>query len=117
MRTLGLSQSKIDHPFLVDGDNDGPDLRQPPTGIQDDHIAFLQRGVDVLHLIPTPFPAVWHTMNDDAEHLDLPTVEDWARMVTAFVGEWMDLEGYFPLKSDAKTQIGIESSAADAAEL
>jgi hypothetical protein len=38
-------------------------------------------------------------MDDDGAHLDLPTVEDWARMVTAFVGEWMDLEGYFPHKS------------------
>jgi glutaminyl-peptide cyclotransferase len=37
-------------------------------------------------------------MDDDAAHLDIPTVEDWAKMVTAFVGEWMDLEGYFPHK-------------------
>jgi hypothetical protein len=35
-------------------------------------------------------------MDDDAEHLDMPTVEDWAQMVTAFSAEWMDLEGHFP---------------------
>lgn len=58
----------------------------------------MARGVEVLHIIPTPFPSVWHTMADDAEHLDMPTVEDWARMVTAFVGEWMDLEGHFPAR-------------------
>jgi glutaminyl-peptide cyclotransferase len=62
----------------------------------------LQRGVEVLHLIPTPFPGVWHTMNDDGEHLDMPTVEDWARMIIAFAGEWMDLEGYFPKANKEK---------------
>jgi glutaminyl-peptide cyclotransferase len=68
--------------------------------IQDDHVPFLARGVEVLHIIPSPFPRVWHKMEDDGEHLDIPTMEDWARIVTAFVGEWMDLEGYFPLERD-----------------
>lgn len=59
----------------------------------------MARGVEVLHIIPTPFPtAVWHKIEDDGEHLDMPTVEDWAKMITAFVAEWMDLEGYFPKK-------------------
>ncbi len=56
---------------------------------------FMARGVEVLHLIPTPFPDVWHDMTDDGEHLDIPTVEDWALLTTAFVGEWMDLDGFF----------------------
>lgn len=30
--------------------------------IEDDHIPFLQRGVSILHIIPTPFPKVWHTL-------------------------------------------------------
>ncbi|KAI5300994.1 hypothetical protein KEM56_002052 [Ascosphaera pollenicola] len=60
--------------------------------IEDDHVPFLQRGVDVLHVIPHPFPSVWHTMDDDAEHLDLATVEDWSVLVSAFLAEWMDLE-------------------------
>ena len=63
--------------------------------IQDDHVPFMARGVEVLHLIPYPFPHVWHEPEDDGEHLDLDTVEDWARLVTAFVAEWMDLEGFF----------------------
>jgi len=64
--------------------------------IEDDHIPFLARGVEVLHLIPSPFPKVWHKIEDDGEHLDLDVVEDWATLVTAFVAEWMELEGYFP---------------------
>ena len=30
--------------------------------VGDDHIPFLRRGVSVLHLIPEPFPPVWHTI-------------------------------------------------------
>jgi glutaminyl-peptide cyclotransferase len=62
------------------------------------------RGVEILHIIPAPFPHVWHKMQDDGEHLDMPTVEDWARIVTAFVGEWMDLEGHFPPKTAAEAR-------------
>lgn len=43
-------------------------------------------------------------MNDDGEHLDGNTVQDWAKMVTAFVGEWMDLEGFFPTLKEAETR-------------
>jgi len=65
----------------------------------DDHVPFMARGVDVLHIIPSPFPDVWHHMEDDGEHLDGPIVEDWAKIVTAFVAEWMDLEGHFVKKT------------------
>ena len=63
--------------------------------IGDDHEPFLARGVEVLHLIPNPFPRVWHRIDDDGAHLDMPTVYDWAVLTAAFVAEWMDLEGHF----------------------
>ena len=63
--------------------------------MQDDHLPFIARGVHVLHLIPSRFPSVWHTINDDAEHLDIPTVEDWALLTTVFAAEYMELEGFF----------------------
>lgn len=34
----------------------------PRGGIDDDHRPFLQRGVPVFHVIPLPFPHVWHTL-------------------------------------------------------
>ncbi|KAH6609416.1 peptidase family m28 [Trichoderma cornu-damae] len=94
MRDLGIFESHPSGPFL-------PDAQKRPHqfgygGIEDDHIPFLKRGVDILHLIPTPFPGVWHTMADDGEHLDMPTVLDWTRLVMAFTAEWMDLSGHFP---------------------
>ncbi|KAI7971452.1 hypothetical protein EIK77_003508 [Talaromyces pinophilus] len=89
----------VDEPqWLADAEK-GEHLIKAWTTIQDDHIPFLRRGVDILHIIDTPdrtgFPPVWHTLNDDGEHLDLPTVEDWSILVTAFAAEWMELEGYF----------------------
>lgn len=62
--------------------------------VSDDHLPFMHRGVEILHLITNPFPRVWHTMDDDGAHLDIPTVEDWAKIVTAFTAEWMELEGF-----------------------
>jgi hypothetical protein len=63
--------------------------------ILDDHVPFMARGVEVLHIIPMPFPTVWHKIEDDGEHLDLDTCTDWAVLVTAFIGEWMELDGFF----------------------
>lgn len=93
LRQLGLLESKPagGKPFLPDGSK----LATQFSGnafIGDDHEPFMKRGAPVLHLIPSPFPAVWHTMQDDGEHLDIPTVKDWARIVTAFMLEWMDVQ-------------------------
>ena len=78
--------------FLVDADGDKKRFR---SGIEDDHVPFMERGVEVLHIIPSPFPSVWHKMSDNGENLDMDTVEDWARLVTAFTAEWMDLDEHF----------------------
>ncbi|KAL6829336.1 peptidase family M28 domain-containing protein [Trichoderma sp. SZMC 28015] len=94
MRDLGLLESNPSSPFLPDAQKRADQFGY--GGIEDDHIPFLRRGVDILHLIPTPFPDVWHTMADDGEHLDMPTVSDWTKLVMAFTAEWMDLSGHFP---------------------
>lgn len=104
MRTLELLESKVDHPFLPETDKD-PDTFNMGWGIQDDHVPFMARGVEILHIIPSPFPTVWHTAEDDAEHLHMPTVEDWAKIVTAFLAEWMDLEGFMPTKAEAESRM------------
>jgi hypothetical protein len=94
LRKLGVLETKPRKPFLAESKKEGA---QTFRGfVADDHVPFMRRGVDILHLIPTPFPPVWHTMDDDGAHLDVPTIRDWASIMTAFVAEWMDLEGYFP---------------------
>ncbi|KAL8901650.1 MAG: hypothetical protein Q9207_005091 [Kuettlingeria erythrocarpa] len=101
LRTLSLLESATTKqgsskravaPFLPDFDKS--DDRWLGGLIEDDHIPFMNRGVDVLHLIPSPFPRVWHTKDDDGAHLHIPTVKDWARLVTGFAAEWMELEGF-----------------------
>ena len=77
--------------------------------IEDDHLPFLARGVEVLHIIPSPFPHVWHDITDDGEHLDMDTVEDWAKLVVTFTAEWMELEGFF--ETETKQHVdGIRKS-------
>lgn len=93
LRSLNQLRSKPSHPFLPDL-NKMPQQFRGSSGISDDHIPFLVRGVPVLHVIPSPFPVVWHTMQDDGAHLDVATCHDWAKIVTAFVVEWMELEKY-----------------------
>ncbi|KAI9650436.1 hypothetical protein NHQ30_000451 [Ciborinia camelliae] len=111
LRKLGIAQSKVKHNFLPDS---GRTTFTLGGGVQDDHLPFMARGVEILHMIPTPFPMdVWHQIQDDGEHLDMPTVEDWAKMVTAFVGEWMDLEGYFPSQPKAEAQMEKRDISSD----
>ncbi|KAL2164212.1 hypothetical protein VTH06DRAFT_3428 [Thermothelomyces fergusii] len=91
LRQLGLLESKPEKPFLPEGGKMATDF-SGGMYVGDDHVPFMQRGAPVLHLIPTPFPDVWHTLDDDGKHLDVPTVKDWARIVTAFTLEWMDVQ-------------------------
>ncbi|XP_006839516.1 PREDICTED: glutaminyl-peptide cyclotransferase [Chrysochloris asiatica] len=59
--------------------------------IQDDHIPFLRKGVPVLHLIPFPFPEVWHTMEDNEENLDASTIDNLNKILQVFVMEYLHL--------------------------
>ena len=98
MRDLDILESKPKEAFL-------PDWEKRPSvfgrgAIGDDHVPFMQRGVDILHLIPSPFPShLWHKIEDDGEHLDLPTCRDWSKIVTAFAMEWLELGEFMPKKA------------------
>lgn len=92
MRNLDLLETASTARFLSDSEKKPQHFRG--GYISDDHVPFMIRNVKVLHLIPTPFPWFWHKMEDDAEHLHGPTMQDWAKLITAFVAEWMDLEGH-----------------------
>ncbi|KHN95555.1 Peptidase M28 [Metarhizium album ARSEF 1941] len=106
MRALNLLESTPAKPFLPDRDKQAAEFGR--NYIEDDHIPFMLRGVDVLHLIPGHFPPVWHTLDDDGEHLDLATTRDWARIVTAFVVEFMELGG---LSNTTAARTALEGSA------
>lgn len=105
-RSLGLWKSASEGPWFFDTSKDSHQIMSL-GGIQDDHLPFLARGVEILHLIDfhphKGFPPVWHTIDDDAEHLDMDTVEDWSVLVTAFAAEWMELEGYFDFSDSVRS--------------
>ncbi|KAI2472564.1 glutaminyl-peptide cyclotransferase [Annulohypoxylon bovei var. microspora] len=92
MRKLGLLSSKSKRSFLPESEKQASQFSS--AYVLDDHVPFMVRGVNVLHVIPSPFPATWHTMDDDGEHLDIPTLDDWAKIVTAFAAEWMELDAF-----------------------
>lgn len=94
LRNLGLFKSNPKHVWLPEKNKKDTD-RFSSYVMQDDHIPFIARGVQVLHLIPSRFPTVWHTINDDAEHLDIPTVEDWALLTAVFAAEYLELDEFF----------------------
>ncbi|KAG7138605.1 Glutaminyl-peptide cyclotransferase like protein [Verticillium longisporum] len=111
MRKLGIIESTDSQPFLPElhkehnqfrrgfvEDDHVPQFRR--GFVEDDHVPFMARGVEILHMIPTPFPPQWHKMEDDGEHLDIPTVRDWTRIVTAFTAEWLDIAEYLPKKTE-----------------
>ena len=48
-------------------------------------------GVPILHVIATPFPAFWHTLDDTEDNLHRPTVENLTRILAVFVAEYLGL--------------------------
>ncbi|KAJ5409009.1 hypothetical protein N7509_002892 [Penicillium cosmopolitanum] len=114
LRSLGRMKSASDQHWFPDSKKNSHDVI-PLGGISDDHLPFLARGVEILHLIDfTPFkgfPPVWHTIEDDGEHLDMATVEDWGLVITAFAAEWMELEGYLDFEQQTKSQTESQSKS------
>ncbi|EPS42098.1 hypothetical protein H072_3920 [Dactylellina haptotyla CBS 200.50] len=103
LRALELLESGKDHALFLP-DRDKTEFAEGLM-IEDDHIPFLRKGVDILHLIASPFPSVWHTMEDDGKHLDKQVVNDWAIIVSAFVAEWYGLEPYLADNGDGMSTI------------
>ncbi|XP_073417297.1 glutaminyl-peptide cyclotransferase-like protein [Dendrobates tinctorius] len=81
---LGLLDAhRVDSPYFR------PDLYF--GAVEDDHVPFLKRGVPVLHIISTPFPAVWHTHDDTEENLHPPTITNFCRIFVTFLAETLAL--------------------------
>ncbi|XP_059172560.1 glutaminyl-peptide cyclotransferase-like isoform X2 [Physella acuta] len=80
----GLLTVKRSSPIFTERENWG--------GIEDDHIPFMERGVEVLHLISSPFPSVWHNVKDDWDHLDFNLIDDFSRIFRVFVSNLLHLQ-------------------------
>ncbi|KAK7590235.1 hypothetical protein V9T40_001848 [Parthenolecanium corni] len=58
--------------------------------IEDDHIPFVEKDVDALHIIPVPFPREWHTKNDDESVINYSTVKNLIVIFKAFIIQYLD---------------------------
>ncbi|KAM6968481.1 glutaminyl-peptide cyclotransferase [Tautogolabrus adspersus] len=63
---------------------------RPIASIQDDHIPFLNKSVPILHLIPYPFPSVWHKFDDNEQNLDRSTIQNLNKILQIFVLEYLN---------------------------
>lgn len=59
------------------------------ASISDDHEPFMVKGVPVLHIIPHPFPHVWHTARDNENIIHLPTVNNLLMIFKVFIVEYL----------------------------
>lgn len=72
------------------------------VNIEDDHSPFMAMGVPIIHMIPYPFPKVWHTMADDESALDNNVIEDLTRILYTY------LEDYFLLTTSEVAEPSAE---------
>lgn len=49
----------------------------------------IRTGVPVLHVIATPFPQFWHTLDDTEENMHRPTVENLTKILAVFLAEYL----------------------------
>ncbi|XP_076245540.1 glutaminyl-peptide cyclotransferase isoform X2 [Calliopsis andreniformis] len=61
------------------------------AGIEDDHIPFLRRDTPILHIIPYPFPTVWHKPSDNRNNIDLKTTENINKILRIFVASYLHI--------------------------
>lgn len=60
----------------------------PLQFIDDDHVPFMRRGVPILSLLASPFPSVWHTVNDNYQAIDFPKTRRILHVLTRFVANY-----------------------------
>lgn len=60
--------------------------------VEDDHVPFLEKGVPVVHIIPVPFPKVWHTTDDDRSGIDPDVVQNFKKIFMVFLHEYFHLQ-------------------------
>jgi glutaminyl-peptide cyclotransferase len=61
------------------------------AAVEDDHMPFLHRGVPIMHVIPVPFPSVWHTPADNESALDYNTIEALNSVIRVFVARYLSV--------------------------
>nr|XP_027204843.1 glutaminyl-peptide cyclotransferase-like [Dermatophagoides pteronyssinus] len=59
--------------------------------VRDDHLPFIIRNVPVLHLIPHPFPRIWHSMDDNLDNLNFNSISRFVTIMQIFLLNYFGL--------------------------
>ncbi|KAI1724042.1 peptidase family m28 domain-containing protein [Ditylenchus destructor] len=59
--------------------------------VEDDHMPFMKKGVPIMHLIPVPFPVVWHTPDDNDSALNYDTIDNLCSIMRVFVARYLGI--------------------------
>lgn len=59
-------------------------------------------GVPCVHMIPTPFPFVWHTPEDNRNALDMDTIDNLNKIIRVFALEYLEGTSRLPRSVDSK---------------
>lgn len=96
-KELIATEKKLKKEGIWSGSTQGNPFFNSEEGgqIEDDHTPFLERGVDILHMISDPFPSGWHTPNDNKASLDFRTIENLNRIVRVYIVQYLHLMGLF----------------------
>ncbi|XP_039290789.1 glutaminyl-peptide cyclotransferase [Nilaparvata lugens] len=58
--------------------------------IEDDHLPFIKNEVPILHVIASPFPEVWHKMEDNYSALDFATIDNLNKIFRVFTMSYLN---------------------------
>ncbi|VDK55662.1 unnamed protein product [Anisakis simplex] len=61
------------------------------AAVEDDHVPFRRRGVPILHIIPVPFPDVWHQLSDNESALHYPTIDNIVSIMRVFTAKYLNV--------------------------
>ncbi|VVC34817.1 Peptidase M28 [Cinara cedri] len=60
--------------------------------IDDDHVPFLQKGIEIVHMIPHPFPKCWHKASDNKDALHMPTILNLIKIIQVFIVSYLETQ-------------------------
>ncbi|CAG8773840.1 19683_t:CDS:2 [Cetraspora pellucida] len=83
-----IPEDKLVYFYYFDADS----IKSAHGHIEDDHIPFLERGVEILHIITYPFPRVWHTVDDNINAIDNEVVYNLNTIFRIFAAEYLGID-------------------------
>lgn len=49
-------------------------------------------GIEIVHMIPNPFPNVWHKKSDNKDALHMPTILNLIKIIQVFIVSYLEAQ-------------------------